>query len=153
VDAARVARSGTATIPRMTFEDLPADWPQRPLTDPVLVDDVLDLVVDEPARRRGCLAVLACDDDVRLLQPLVIDELPSSCDPSLVQSLVDVVIEAFPDIAAGALVLALGRRDGLSITDDDRAWVAAARTALAGTSWSLCSAHVLTLHGSRAVTA
>jgi hypothetical protein len=28
----------------MTFDDLPDDWSDRPLTDPALVADVLDLV-------------------------------------------------------------------------------------------------------------
>jgi hypothetical protein len=29
----------------MTFEDLPDNWDDRPLTDPALLSDVLDLVV------------------------------------------------------------------------------------------------------------
>ncbi len=135
----------------MTFKDLPADWPQRPLTDPRLLDDVLDLMVGYEDRRGRSLVVLICDAQVRLVQPMAIGELPLACDGDLVQKMVDIVVEALGDEMAGTLVLALGRPDGLSITDDDRAWVAAAEAALATTRWTLSSAHVVTLHGSRAI--
>ena len=61
------------------------------------------------------------------------------------------IIEALGDEMAGALVLALARPDGLSITSDDLAWVAATEAALAPTRWRLSSAHVVTLHGSRVI--
>ncbi len=135
----------------MTFEDLPADWPQRPLTDPRLLDDVLDLMVGYHDRVERSLVVLVCDAEVRLVQPMAIDDLPDVCDADLVQKMVDIVVEALGDDMAGTLVLALGRPDGLSITDDDRAWVAAAEAALAATGWTLSSAHIVTLHGSRTI--
>ncbi len=135
----------------MTFDDLPADWPQRPLTDPRLLDDVLDLMVGERDRRQRSLVVLACDAEVRLIQPVAIGPLTTPCDPDLVQRTVDILVEALGDDTAGALVIALARPDGLSITADDRAWVDAARAALVPTRWRLSSAHVVTLHGSRAI--
>jgi len=44
----------------MTFQDLPADWPTMPLTDPRITDDVLDLVISVRDRDQGALHVLMC---------------------------------------------------------------------------------------------
>lgn len=63
-------RSGT--VARMTFDDLPADWPVRSLADPVLAADVLDLFVTDRDRDVGGFSVLWCDADGRLLQPVMI---------------------------------------------------------------------------------
>jgi hypothetical protein len=57
----------------MTFEDLPSDWPQRPVTDLTITADLLDLVVSERDRATGALGVLLCGRDERLLQPLVVE--------------------------------------------------------------------------------
>jgi len=138
----------------MTFDDLPDNWPTLPLTEPRLVADVLDLVVGERDRHTGCIAVLASDSSVRLLQPMVIGEAPSTCEPQLMQSTVDIVVEAMSaQERAGTLILAFGRRAGLSVTAEDRAWTAAAVDALKETAWSLSSAHVITLDGSRPIPA
>lgn len=56
----------------MTFEDLPADWPCRPLTPPELVHDVLDLCVRNEDRRAGGMALLVLRDDLRLAQPVFV---------------------------------------------------------------------------------
>ena len=60
---------------RMSFDDLPDNWPELPLTDQRLLADVLDLVVSEQSRRDGALYVLLCDENARLLQPIAIDLL------------------------------------------------------------------------------
>jgi hypothetical protein len=57
----------------MTFEDLPPDWPQRPVTDATITADLLDLIVTERDRAAGALGVLLCGRDERLLQPLVVE--------------------------------------------------------------------------------
>jgi hypothetical protein len=57
----------------MSFEDLPSDWPQRPVTDPTITADLLDLVVTGRDRAAGALGVLLCGRDERLLQPLVVE--------------------------------------------------------------------------------
>jgi hypothetical protein len=56
----------------MTFEDLPSDWPRRPVTDATITADLLDLIVTERDRAAGALGVLLCGRDERLLQPLVV---------------------------------------------------------------------------------
>jgi len=57
----------------MSFRDLPADWPRRPLTDRRLARDVLDLCVSERARRDGGLCLLALRRDLSLAQPFFVD--------------------------------------------------------------------------------
>jgi len=61
----------------MAFTDLPADWPTRPLTEPRLVADVLDLLLSDADRLAGGLLIALCDDEARLLQPIVIGDLPA----------------------------------------------------------------------------
>jgi hypothetical protein len=137
----------------MTFYDLPDDWAQRPLTDAQLVSDVLDLVVSERDRRVGCYGVLACDADGRLIQPMVVPfETPDDAS-DLIHRIVAIVIEALGDDLAGRIIIAIGRRDGLSVTEEDRQRCAELRAALEHTSWSFGGVHLITLGGSRLVAA
>ena len=64
----------------MGFDDLPDDWSDRPLTDPQLLADVLDLVVMERDRRAGALGVLICDGHQRLALPVMISDLDDAAD-------------------------------------------------------------------------
>ena len=57
----------------MTFEDLPADWPRRAVTDPEITADLLDLIVGDRDRAVGALGILLCSRDERLLQPVVVE--------------------------------------------------------------------------------
>lgn len=56
----------------MSFDNLPTDWPQRPLTDPQIGADVVDLVVRDIDRATGALAFLLCHEDGSLAQPVVV---------------------------------------------------------------------------------
>jgi len=133
----------------MSFEDLPADWPQRPLTEPQLVADVLDLCVSEAARHDGCLAVLLCDEQARLLQPCLVSDIDQiSTEADRLKACTTFAIAA-AHIGAGVL-FALGRRRGLSVTADDEAWARVARQACAGTV-AMLGFHVITHAGSRPI--
>jgi hypothetical protein len=135
----------------MTFDDLPDDWPDRPLTDPALVTDVLDLVVMDRDRRAGSLCLLLCDDRARLLQPVAIsepDELLSEHDRD--QGLTT-VIGALG--RGGAVLVALARADGLSIRDDDVRWRASCERVCSAVGVRLLGVHVVTCDGSREVPA
>jgi hypothetical protein len=57
----------------MSFEDLPPDWARRPVTDPAITADLLDLVVGDCDRSVGALGILLCGRDDRLLQPVVVE--------------------------------------------------------------------------------
>jgi hypothetical protein len=135
----------------MAFTDLPSDWGDRPLTDPRLVADVLDLVVSERSRREGALCLLVCDATDRLRIPIVIDDMPVADLPS---ARVPVLVRLFDDVASVdddlAVLVAIGRDGGLSVTPADRAWAQAVASAAAGRARVL-GVHVVTLDGSRPV--
>ncbi len=136
----------------MSFDDLPRNWSDLSLTEPRLVADVLDLMIGLADRRTRSIAVLACDSGVRLIQPMMVESVPSPADPELMHRAVGIVVEALGGIEPeGRLILAFTRPTGLSVTPDDVAWTAAALEALAPTAWSLSSAHVVTLEGSRPI--
>jgi hypothetical protein len=137
----------------MTFEDLPDDWADRP-TDPAIWEDVLDLLVSPADRRGRSVAVIACREDGRLLQPCVIGPGLGAFDQVVADNAVAVIVEALgEEEPAGQLVVAVARPDGLSLTDDDHRWRAAFADALRPTAWSLHSAHVVTMTGCRAIPA
>jgi hypothetical protein len=132
----------------MGFRDLPDDWPERRLREPRLVADVLDLVVKEADRHSGALAVLLCDVEGRLMQPVVITDLPAHLSDAEREHLVGTFVETLG--WDGSLLLAIARRDGLSITPDDLAWSRAARRVCAA-EVELLGVHVVTVAGSREV--
>ena len=137
----------------MTFRDLPKDIAQRPLINEKLVADLLDLLIGDRDRRDGCLLIVVCDNESRLVQPIVITEMPGRPDLQVIESAVAIVVasmvESEPD---GALLVALGRRSGLSITADDQAWVQAIERGCQGRV-RLLGVHVVTSEGSRPVPA
>lgn len=132
----------------MSFEDLPPEWPERPLTNPALVADVLDLIVTDRSRDEGAIHILLCDEQGRLVLPIAVDE------PDAEASLDDRVgvISTFLRAAErerepGAVLVAIARRGGLSATADDILWAEAALATLGG--WRLLGVHVVTRAGSR----
>lgn len=132
----------------MTFEDLPDNWDDRPLTDPELLSDVLDLVVLEKDRAAGAVSFLLCDDNARLVQPVTIGDLPATMTQAERVHFVSVMVEGMG--SSGAMVVALARDDGLSITARDLAWRRAAQEAC-GNDVRLLGVHVVTMTGSRVV--
>jgi len=66
----------------MAFTDLPSNWSQRPVTDPAIFTDLVDLVVTVRDRSRGCLSVWICGPTGRLQQPIVIEAPPGGLDVS-----------------------------------------------------------------------
>ena len=131
----------------MGFDDLPADWSDRPLTDPRLVRDVLDLMVFDKDRRAGALSILICDEEARLIQPLTVTDIPEVAQAERVRCIGNLV-EAIG--RKGSLLLALARPDGLSIRESDTAWLRAAETAC-GDDVRFLGLYVVTCHGSREV--
>lgn len=139
-----------AMMHRMSFDDLPDNWPELPLTDQRLLADVLDLVVSEQSRRDGALYVLLCDEHARLMQPMAIDLLEAPDDPDARRQLMASVIDVTKHLGEkGSYVVAIARRGGLSVTPDDEQWAAAVVSTQG--SWRLLGVHVVTRDGSRPV--
>src|SRR6186713_1413484 len=101
--------------PRMTFEDLPADWPDLPLDDPALAADVADLVVGVGDRLGGCVALVLTGDDLTMGQPAVVSDVDDSVDPDefrpFLRQLCGMVGET-----GGALVFVRGRNGSVLFT-------------------------------------
>lgn len=63
----------------MTFQDLPDNWDKLPLTDPRTAVDAVDLFLGDKDRSLNTMLVLLCDDDLRPIQPLLIDGVQWRC--------------------------------------------------------------------------
>lgn len=115
-----------AMMKGMTFNDLPADWPTRPLTDTTLAADVVDLVVRDGDRATGCLSILLCDDDLRMVQPISIGDLDEAGPaPGEYRRPFDLIVGGVGD-RLGGVVVAIGRPEGTVPDDEARAWHEAA---------------------------
>ncbi len=68
----------------MRFEDLPRDWAQRPITDPAVLEGVVDLIVTDQARDDGATYLLLCHRNRRLLQPVCLPDEPRLVEPAAV---------------------------------------------------------------------
>jgi hypothetical protein len=134
----------------MAFTDLPDNPRDLAVSDPAYTADFLDLVVSERDRSRGTLALLLCDDEDRLLVPVVVGELPAELSDDDRRSTVARVIA--PMKGGGAVLVAVARRSGLGIRSEDLAWRQAAERACADGP-RLLGVHVITLDGSREVPA
>ncbi|MEV6267050.1 hypothetical protein AB0L64_07790 [Kribbella sp. NPDC051936] len=127
----------------MSFENLSATWPDRPLTDPAVTADVVDLMVSHGDRRRGTLTVLICAPDNHYLATVTVelpadaippaavpaDRSPHPADPSPAQlcgTAMHPIIPAVRTAPGAALILALGRPGSARLTDLDNQWSQAA---------------------------
>lgn len=117
-----VASSGLhATMGSMTFEDLPADVKDVPLTDPHVAADVMDRIIDLESRAGGCLGVMVCDEEHRGVMPIVLSDVPHDADSSGLAQLLDLVLPLVVE-RGGSVVIGRGRPRGRVPNDVDRAW-------------------------------
>jgi hypothetical protein len=110
----------------MSFEDLPADWATRPLTDDAIFADVIDLIVTNRDRTAGAVYLLLCGPTDRLLQPCAITDLGAKrvadrC--AVIEPFARIVAESIDD---GGIVLAVARDGRPGVIDADRRWHEAA---------------------------
>lgn len=131
----------------MSFEDLPDNHRDLPLTDQRLAGDLVDLLVRVVEREAGCLLVLVCDDQHRGQHPMVIRELPAVEDHEERRNLELFLDELLGVVrqAGGSVLFAHGRAAGLRADDADRAWHQVAI--------DLCAAHEVRLLGFHVATA
>lgn len=142
---------GPGTLVSMSFEDLPPDWKDRPLSDPRLAADVVDLFVRDDDRLTGSVAVLLCDTEHRLLQPVLVtmdtDPVPLADKRLVVQRFTEIVTHGL----GAALVLAVARPKGAYVTDGDREWHETAIRGCRESGVELLGVFVVTRHTVREV--
>ncbi len=131
----------------MNFENLPAEWPTIPLTDPHHIADVLDIYVGVRDRMAGSLLILICDEQRRPVQPVIINDIdagvPGGEHPPLVH-----IAEHVADLRPEATVLcAIARPGRTRVTKTDRRWAQALERVFAG-RLELLGVHLITLDGS-----
>ena len=105
----------------MSYHDLPEDLRTRPLSEPSLQGDVIDLVLGIEERRSSAVALMLCDRDDRGLQPIVVSDLPEDAGVEDLERLLDLLLPVVGEMQ-GSILVGRGRRRGLLASDLDRAW-------------------------------
>jgi hypothetical protein len=103
----------------MDFNDLPADWAQRPITDTDIFEGVIDLIASDRSRAEGALHLLLCHESGRLLQPLTI-EAPRWDESA--EAITEKFATAFAELrdhGVPAVAVAIARPGSASPTLDD----------------------------------
>jgi hypothetical protein len=100
----------------MSFQNLPPTWTDKPLSDPALAADVVDLLVSLGDRRRGTFTVVICDSDDRYVAAVSIDLpsefkhlMPTPQPSELCSTALGAIMPAVRTAPGAALLLALGR--------------------------------------------
>lgn len=125
----------------MSFQDLPDDWPQRPLTDEDLVHDVLDLCVNNCDRDEGGIAVLALRSNLVLAQPVFVAGAIPAIERRTV--LTNLLLACTLQELDATVVVAIAHADG-ALTDEDRA--------VHQLVLEICAEHAITLLSTHLVT-
>lgn len=128
----------------MSFGDLPPDWPTRPVSDPQIFIDLVDLVVSEGSRDEGVIHVWLCGPTDRLVQPCAVTDV-SAVTPAQRRETLDPFARALAEqVPGGSLVLVVARPGPPDTSDDDRLWHEAAI--------SVCRSHGIRLAGAAVAT-
>ncbi len=104
----------------MSFEDLPRDWAQRPLTDPDIFEDVVDLVTREKSRVAGAIMLLLCHPDGRLLQPIAIEDDTGPVALEVVDDGLRALLSGLVQHGMEHVVIVIARPGGVAVTEQDR---------------------------------
>lgn len=125
------------------------------LVDPEVANAALEAFVDGDDRLTGGLAFLFCDRDGRLMQPVLISELPHSVsqeDRWAALRWATGLCEMVDDEHTGplGLVAAVVRESG-PVCDEDRQWHQVALDACAEVGAPLIGMHVVTMDGAVAL--
>ena len=132
----------------MSFEDLPTDWAERPVTDPEITADVLDLIVRDADRVAGSVVAVIGNAAGRVVQPVVVELPPEGVGPGEHRRFFDVVCRGIASASGDGdrfgILAAVARSGPPFVSGDDRQWHdAAARS---------CADHGVRLWGTWLVT-
>lgn len=132
----------------MSFEDLPADWAERPVTDPEITADVLDLIVRDADRVAGSIVAVVGNASGRVVQPVIVELPPDGVGAGEHRRFFDVVCLGIASAAGtgdrGGILAAVARTGLPFVSGDDREWHDAARRS--------CEQHGIRLWGTWLVT-
>lgn len=109
----------------MSFQDLPDDWPEHPITDPAIFIDVVDLMATVADREAGAIYVLVCYPSGHLAQPCVITELDEQAFGNKA-ALFEPFTRLTDTLDGCALVVIVARPGRRQTVDSDREWHEAA---------------------------
>ncbi|MCK0112615.1 hypothetical protein MWU75_10730 [Ornithinimicrobium sp. F0845] len=121
------------------------------LWDPEVANAALDAFVDEDDRMTGGLAFLFCDEEGKLLQPVLVADLPTplrAADRWTALRWATGLCEMVGDDHAGplGLILAVVREEG-PVCDEDREWHQVALDACAEVGAPMLGMHLVTMDG------
>lgn len=150
----------------MSFEDLPPEWPTRPVTDPAITYDLLDLCVSERLRATGGFGVLACHPDGRLAQPISLDGPLPRFDPEACQDIAWMLVQGVQpwlrprregtgdDVTSpGGVLVAVARRFPLEPTLRDHRLADAIESTCGDSGIAYLGTFIVTARGAACVTA
>jgi hypothetical protein len=104
----------------MRFEDLPRDWAQRPITDPDVLEGVVDLIATDQSRDEGATYLLLCHPNRRLLQPVCLPDEPRLVAPSAVGERVSLALTEAARHGVHDVVMVIARPGRPTATPRDR---------------------------------
>lgn len=121
----------------MDFNDLPADWAQRPITDTDVFEGVIDLIASDRSRAEGAVHLLLCHESGRLLQTLAIEAPDWDDAAEEIREKFAAAFAGFRDHGVPAVVVAIARPGGASPTVDDLTFCRAMEAASVGSGLPL----------------
>ncbi len=115
----------------MSFSDLPTGWAERPVTDPDIFDDAVDLIATDDSRRSGSLYILICDGSGRMFQPLVFDGSIYDESSPVQEAYLDSLCGILTQVGCRDVVLVIARRGHPAPSGNDHQFRAVAEKAFA----------------------
>jgi hypothetical protein len=105
----------------MESEHLPANLRTTPLPD-LVVADVVDQLIGDCERLSGAVLFLLCDEDDRIVVPVVIDEMPAKPPAHERRQCIEVVTRAMVG-GGGSVLIVIARSGRAAVTAADRLWL------------------------------
>ncbi|QQS00346.1 MAG: hypothetical protein IPK37_15955 [Austwickia sp.] len=138
------APHGTAPTP-----PLPRDWARRALSDPQIAAGVVDLLTPERDRHESTLVTLLCHPSGRLMQPILVDDVPRRLSAAEKARTLEGLLHAASTFGA-SVVFAVGARRS-RLTAEVVGWTDEARKTCAALDVPLLGVYLVSGDGVEAV--
>lgn len=103
----------------MSFDDLPPGWADRPITDPDIFADAVDLFATYASREEGCLYVLVCNEVGQVMAPVAIDNWDFDAVPLEQRRVLTTFLAGLASAGVEHLVVIIARRGHPAPTGND----------------------------------